>query len=75
MLTKEDVLTVNEACNILKVSKKTLYNLVRAGGLHAVKVGRGWRILRPSLEDYLRGDNNNHDNMHSRDSNDYLKND
>jgi len=53
MLTKDDVLTVDEATAILKVSKKTLYNLVKSGELHAVKVGRGWRILRGSIERYL----------------------
>jgi len=53
MLTEQDVLTVDEAKTILKVSKKTLYNLVKSGELHAVKVGRGWRILRGSIEKYL----------------------
>ena len=58
MLTKEDVLTVDEAKAILKVSKKTLYNLVKSQKLHAVKVGRGWRILRTSIEEYLMGNHN-----------------
>jgi excisionase family DNA binding protein len=56
MLTEEDVLTIDEAKVILKVSKKTLYNLVKSGELHAVKVGRGWRILRGSIEQYLKED-------------------
>lgn len=55
MLTKKDVLTIGEASEILQVSKKTLYTLVKSKQLHAVKVGRGWRILRISIEKYLNG--------------------
>ena len=53
MLTEHDVLTVEEAKAILKVSKKTLYSLIKNGKINAVKVGRGWRILRISIEDFL----------------------
>lgn len=53
MLTKHDVLTVDEAKAILKVSRKTLYSLIRSKRINAVKVGRGWRILRVSIEDFL----------------------
>jgi len=53
MLSEKDILTIGEASDILKVSKKTLYNLVKTGELYAVKVGREWRILRTSLEGYL----------------------
>ena len=55
MISEDDVLTVEEASNILKVSRKTLYNLMKRGEIHAVKVGKRWRILRISLERYLFG--------------------
>jgi excisionase family DNA binding protein len=37
-------LTIVEAATILRVSKQTVYRLVRAGDLEAVRVGRSVRI-------------------------------
>jgi excisionase family DNA binding protein len=37
-------LTVFETATILRVSKQTVYRLVRAGDLQAVRVGRSFRI-------------------------------
>jgi excisionase family DNA binding protein len=37
-------LTIVEAAMILRVSKQTVYRLVRAGDLEAVRVGRSVRI-------------------------------
>ncbi len=57
MLSEQEILTVDEACAILKVSRKTIYNLINSGDLAAVKVGRGWRIMNSTLEKYLKGEN------------------
>ncbi len=37
-------LTVFEAATILRVSKQTVYRLVHAGDLQAIRVGRSFRI-------------------------------
>jgi excisionase family DNA binding protein len=37
-------LTVFETATILRVSKQTVYRLVRAGDLEAIRVGRSFRI-------------------------------
>jgi excisionase family DNA binding protein len=37
-------LTIAEAARILRVSKQTVYRLVRAGDLEATRVGRSFRI-------------------------------
>jgi len=55
MLNENDILTVDEARHILKISRKTLYNLIKSGKLPAVKVGRGWRIMSSAIEKYLNG--------------------
>ncbi|NOZ09217.1 MAG: helix-turn-helix domain-containing protein [FCB group bacterium] len=55
MLTADDVLTLDEVKKILKVSTKTLYKLIRLKKLPAKKVGRSWRILMESIDDYLNG--------------------
>ncbi len=56
MLNENDVLTVDEAKRILKISRKTLYSLIQSGQLPAVKVGRSWRIMAGNIEKYLRGE-------------------
>lgn len=47
-------LTVTETAEILRVSTKTTYRLIRSGLLSAVKIGRSYRIAKPVIIDYLR---------------------
>ncbi|MFH1277780.1 MAG: AAA family ATPase [Candidatus Eisenbacteria bacterium] len=46
-------LTADEAAAYLRVSTKTTRHLLRTGVIPALKVGRGWRVLRGDLEDYI----------------------
>lgn len=46
--------TVAEVARQLRVSNMTVYRLVRAGDLPAVRVGRGYRIREKDLLDYLQ---------------------
>ncbi len=48
-------LTVREVAELLAVAVETVYDLVKAGKLQAVRVGRAIRIPRAGLEDYLAG--------------------
>ena len=41
--------TVREVAEILKVTERTIYNLIESGELKAVKVGDLWRIPESSL--------------------------
>jgi excisionase family DNA binding protein len=43
-LTSTRFLTIFETATILRVSKQTVYRLVRAGDLEAIRVGRSFRI-------------------------------
>ncbi len=47
-------LTVAEVAQIMRVSKMTVYRLVHAGNLPAVKVGRSFRVPERAVHDYLR---------------------
>ena len=49
----EELLTFTEAGTVLKVKRTRLYAMLRSGELHAVKVGKLWRISRKSIEEYL----------------------
>ncbi|MFR1884787.1 MAG: helix-turn-helix domain-containing protein [Blautia sp.] len=44
-----DVITVEEAETLLKVSKKTVYKLIKEKKIKARKVGRNYRISKVSL--------------------------
>ena len=47
------VFTLDEVADILKVTKRTLYNYVKAGKLHAVKMGKYWRVSEESLQAFI----------------------
>lgn len=51
-----EVLTTEEAAELLRVSTKTILALARDGSLPGEKVGRAWRFLRADLLNYLHGD-------------------
>ncbi len=38
------VYTLNEVAEILKVTRRTLYNYIKEGKLQAVKIGKSWRV-------------------------------
>ena len=46
-------LTVAEVADVMRVSKMTVYRLVHAGELPAVRVGRSFRVPQDALEVYL----------------------
>jgi excisionase family DNA binding protein len=48
-------LTVAEVASMMRVSKMTVYRLVHAGELPAVRVGRSFRVPEKAVDDYLRG--------------------
>jgi excisionase family DNA binding protein len=54
---KDEILTINQCAQLLKVSPWTIYAIVSAerqpGKIFAKKVGRSWRILRREVERYL----------------------
>lgn len=50
---KGTFLTVAEVADIMRVSKMTVYRLVHAGDLPAVRVGRSFRVNDKAVQDYL----------------------
>lgn len=49
------VLPINEACNLLSVSRSTVYRLVKAGSLRLVKIGCSSRIAVADLRSLIGG--------------------
>jgi excisionase family DNA binding protein len=46
-------MTVSEVAQVLRVSKMTVYRLIRQGDLPAVRIGRGFRIREDDVHRYL----------------------
>ncbi len=53
-LSEVRFVTVAEVAAIMRVSKMTVYRLVHAGELPAVRVGRSFRVPEQAVHDYLR---------------------
>lgn len=49
-----DVLTVDEIAEYLRVSKTTVCRWCSSGKLSAFRVGRGWRVQRRDLEQFIQ---------------------
>lgn len=48
-----DILTVDEACEALRVGYNALYALLGSGELKAFRNGRAWRIPKVAIKDYI----------------------
>lgn len=53
-LTRADVMTVAEVAELVGLKAYTVKEYARRGILPGRKLGRGWRFLRPELEDAIR---------------------
>jgi excisionase family DNA binding protein len=53
-LNEVKFLTVAEVAAVMRVSKMTVYRLVHAGELPAIRVGRSFRVPEQAVNDYLR---------------------
>lgn len=52
-MTEIKVYTLDEVADILKVTRRTLYNYIKAGKLPAVKMGKYWRVSQNSLQSFI----------------------
>ena len=57
--TVDEVLNLTEAAGFIRVSGKTLREMARRRRVPCQKVGREWRFLRRSLEEWLAGEQRN----------------
>lgn len=55
--SKDDILTIDQTAQLLKVSSRTVYELVSEertpGKIFAKMVGRSWRIMRKEIDNFL----------------------
>lgn len=54
-----DILTLKDTAQYLRVTKQTVYNMVKKGRIKAYKVGREWRFFRSDIMEYLESTSRN----------------
>lgn len=47
------IYTINDICDLLGVTKVTVYKYIKDGKLDAVKIGRDWKVTQPALNEFL----------------------
>jgi excisionase family DNA binding protein len=53
-MNDENYLTTEEVLDYLQVNLRTIYRLIKAGKIPAVRIGRQWRFRRADLDVWLR---------------------
>jgi excisionase family DNA binding protein len=48
-----EVMTTPEACRFLRIDKRTYYALVESGQIQARKLGRGYKVLKKKLIEFM----------------------
>ena len=47
-----DLLNIDDACEIMQMSRNTLYKLLQSKEIKAFQINRIWKIPRKSIENY-----------------------
>lgn len=50
-----DILTVEEAADLLKIPRSSVYKLAQEGKIPATKIGKHWRFHRQTLVNFICG--------------------
>jgi len=53
MSKKQEILTIEELSEYLKIPRSTLYKLCQEGRIPSQKVGRHWRFRRETIDQWL----------------------
>lgn len=48
-----DILTAEEACEVLRIGYNAMYELLNSGKLKGYRNGRVWRIPKVSVQEYI----------------------
>ncbi len=56
--SNSDIMTVEEAAELLKIPRSSVYKLAQEGKIPAQKVGRHWRFYRPTVLKWIAGQAN-----------------
>ncbi len=57
-LMAEQILTVKQVADYLKVNERTVYRMATAGKIPAFKVGASWRFKQTEIEKWIKEQSN-----------------
>lgn len=49
-----ELITIDELCELLMIGRTTAYRLLRSKEINAFKIGKVWKILKASVEKYVK---------------------
>ena len=49
----DDILNIEQFCELLDVGKSTGYNLLKSGRVKGFKIGKVWKIPTKSVEEFV----------------------
>lgn len=61
--SEDMVLTTEEACHYLRISRPTYLKYLYHGKIRGAKAGKGWKVLKSELERFLKGDDGEWEEM------------
>jgi len=50
----DDLITIDELCEILDIGRGKTYHLLNLGEIKAMRIGRVWKITKEAVERYIR---------------------
>lgn len=53
MAEEKEIMTISQVAKYLQISEVTTYRLVQDGKIPAFKVGRGWRVKKEDLNEFI----------------------
>lgn len=45
--------SINEVCEILQLTRRTIYTYIKEGRLKAIKIGKFWRVTEENLQEFI----------------------
>ena len=49
----DEILNIEQFCELLDVGKSTGYNLLKSGKIKGFKIGKKWKIPTKSIEEFI----------------------
>ena len=49
----KEYLTIKEVCEVLKLSRYTVSDLIKAGKIKGSKIGKSYRVERKAIDDFI----------------------
>ncbi|WP_252187810.1 helix-turn-helix domain-containing protein [Anaeromonas frigoriresistens] len=53
MNNDDEIMTISEVANYLKISEVTTYKFVKEGKIPGFKIGRHWRVKKEDLTEFI----------------------